>query len=141
MEPRISLITLGVADVAASRAFYERLGWKASGASQTDIAFFQVGGMALALWSRVALAKDAGIATDPGGFGGIVLAYNGRSKAEVDAVLAEAQRAGGKLLKAAAETDWGGYSGHFADPDGHPWEVAWNPGFPIQADGSLRLPD
>jgi predicted lactoylglutathione lyase len=141
MEPRISLITLGVADVATSRAFYEKLGWKASGASQTDVAFFQAGGMALGLWSRAALAKDAGIAADPGGFGGIVLAHNGRSKAEVDAVLAEAQRAGGKLLKAAAETDWGGYSGHFADLDGHPWEVAWNPGFPIQADGSLRLPD
>lgn len=142
MDPRISLVTLGVADVAASRAFYERMGWKASPASQESVAFFQAGGMVLGLYGREALAEDAGVAnTAPQPFSGIALAYNGRSKDEVDAVLAEAVAAGGDLIKPAKDTFWGGYSGYFADPDGHLWEVAWNPFFPVADDGSISLPD
>jgi catechol 2,3-dioxygenase-like lactoylglutathione lyase family enzyme len=144
MEPRISLITLGVADVARSRRFYEALGWRASGASQESVAFFQLGGLALGLFGRASLAEDAGLAeTEPGapGFGGIALAQNVRSPEAVDALLAEAERAGARILRPARKVFWGGYSGYFADPDGHPWEIAWNPGFAIEADGSLRLPD
>jgi predicted lactoylglutathione lyase len=144
VEQRISLITLGVADVARSRRFYEALGWRASGASQESVAFFQLGGMALGLYGREALAEDAGLVeTAPGGpdFGGITLAQNVRSQEAVDQMLAEAVRAGARILKPAQKVFWGGYSGYFADPDGHPWEVAWNPGFALEADGSLRLPD
>jgi catechol 2,3-dioxygenase-like lactoylglutathione lyase family enzyme len=140
MEQRLSLITLGVADVARSRRFYEALGWRASGASQAEVTFFQLGGIALSLWGRAELAADATV-PDGGGFGGVALAHNARSRAEVDAILEEARAAGGRLLKAAHETFWGGYAGYFADPDGHPWEVAWNPHFPLRADGSLELPE
>jgi len=139
MDRRISLITLGVADLARSRRFYETLGWKASGPSD-DVAFFQAGGMILALWSRTSLAEDAGV-SDKGGFGGIVLAQNVESAKAVDAVLGEAEKAGGRILKPGHEAFWGGYTGHFADPDGHPWEIAWNPGFTILDDGSVKLPD
>ena len=118
MEPRLSLITLGVADVARSRRFYETLGWRASGASQADVAFFQLGGMVLSLWGRKALAADAGV-TDRPGFGGVALAHNARTREMVDAVLAEAGAAGGRIVKAAIPTLWGGYAGYFADPDGH----------------------
>lgn len=137
MEQRVSLITLGVADLDRSRRFYEALGWK-RGNKDEGVVFFQIPGGVFALWRRAALVEDARV-TDGSGFGGIALAYNTRSKAEVDAVLAEAQAAGASLLKAAEETFWGGYSGYFADPDGHPWEVAWNPGWTIAADGSIRL--
>jgi catechol 2,3-dioxygenase-like lactoylglutathione lyase family enzyme len=141
MEPRLSLITLGVADVARSRRFYEALGWRASGASQAgEVAFFPGGGVVLALWGRADLARDAGL-EDAGGFGGVALAHNARTRAEVDAILGEADAAGGRVLKPAVETSWGGYAGYFADPDGHPWEVAWNPHFPLGPDGSLQLPD
>ncbi|MBI4184404.1 MAG: VOC family protein [Proteobacteria bacterium] len=140
MEPRISLVTLGVADVARGRRFYERLGWRASKASTDEVAFFQLGGMALALWGRAALAADARLADKGAGPGGVALAHNVRARAEVDAVLAEAEAAGGRLLRPAEDTPWGGYAGYFADPDGHPWEVAWNPHFPLAPDGSLRLP-
>lgn len=139
MQPRISLVTLGVADVARARAFYERLGWVASGHSTPDVAFFQGGGMVLSLYGRAALAADAGVADGPAVFSGIALAWNGRSPAEVDDVLARAVAAGGRLVKPAQEAFWGGYSGYFADLDGHLWEVAWNPGFPLDADGSVRL--
>jgi catechol 2,3-dioxygenase-like lactoylglutathione lyase family enzyme len=140
MEPRLSLVTLGVADVTRSRRFYEALGWRASSASQPDdVAFFQLGGIALALWGRPELARDAEL-PDPGGWGGVALAHNARTRAEVDAILAEARAAGGRVLKLARETSWGGYAGYFADPDGHPWEVAWNPHFPLRPDGSLQLP-
>lgn len=141
MEPRISLVTLGVADVARSRGFYERLGLKASTAGNEGVAFFQMGGMVLALWGRGDLAQDAGLPEPGPGFGGVALAHNVRRRDEVDAVLAEAARAGGRILKRAEDAFWGGYSGYFADPDGHPWEVAWNPHFAIGPDGSLRLPD
>ncbi|MCC7351451.1 MAG: VOC family protein [Phycisphaerales bacterium] len=140
MEQRISLITLGVADVGKSRRFYEKLGWKASSASEEAVVFFQLGGMALGLYGRDALAEDAKLPPGGSGFGGITLAYNVRQRQDVDRILEEAQQAGGKLLKPAQDVFWGGYSGYFADPDGHPWEVAWNPGFALGEDGSLTLP-
>ncbi len=139
MEPRISVVTLGVSDLARSRAFYERLGFKASTVSNEHTAFFQAGGMALALYSRKALAEDAHL-PDEGGFGGITLAHNVRRKEDADALLAEAEAAGGRILKPARDVFWGGYSGYFADPDGHPWEVAWNPFFPLDEAGNLMLP-
>ena len=139
MEQRVSLVTLGVADLAKSREFYERLGWKKSG-NNDGIVFFQAGGIALALYPRAELAKDANVSADGSGFGGVTIAYNTRSREEVDAVLAEAVRAGAKLLKPAQEAFWGGYSGYFADPDGFAWEVAFNPSFPIAEDGSIHLP-
>src|SRR2546422_4533803 len=125
MEQRVSLITLGVADLKRSSEFYERLGWRRSMAKAEGVVFFQAGGMALALYPRDELAKDAEIAPDGHGFCGISLAYNARSREEVDLVLAEVQAAGAKLLKPAQEAFWGGYSGYFSDPDGFPWEVAW----------------
>jgi catechol 2,3-dioxygenase-like lactoylglutathione lyase family enzyme len=141
MEQRISLITLGVADLEKSRRFYERLGWRRSMPQTKDVVFFQAGGMALALYGRSDLAADAQISAEGRGFGGITLAYNTRSREEVDAVLAEAEAAGARVLKPAREAFWGGYSGYFADPDGFPWEVAWNSSFPLDADGNLHLPE
>jgi uncharacterized protein len=139
MEQRLSLVTLGVADLERSRRFYEDgLGWR-RGNAHAEVVFFQLGGIVLALFARTALAADAGLAAAGSGFGGIVLAYNARSRAEVDAVLAEAIAAGATVLKPAQDAFWGGYSGYFADPDGHPWEVAWNPDWTILADGSVRL--
>ena len=138
MEQRVSLITLGVAEVKRARAFYEALGWTTSAEPGSDVVFFQAGGMIVALWGREQLAEDS-VVTDGGGWGGITLAHNVRSPAEVDAVLAEAGAAGGTILRPGAETFWGGYSGVFADPDGHPWEVAHNPHWTIEPDGSTRL--
>ena len=140
MEQRISLITLGVADVSRARAFYERLGWHGQEAEET--VFFQAGGMALILWGRAKLADDSGVPDrGAGDFNGVVLAHNVRSRAEADAVLADAARAGAEISQPARETFYGGYAGCFRDPDGHVWEVAWNPGFTLAADGSLVLPD
>jgi catechol 2,3-dioxygenase-like lactoylglutathione lyase family enzyme len=137
MEPRVSLITLGVSDVARARAFYEALGW--SGRSPDgDVVFFQAGGMIVALWRRDKLAADSAV-PDGGGWGGVTLAYNGRTRADVDAVLAQASAAGGTIRRGAAPTSWGGYSGVFTDPDGHPWEVAHNPFWHIAADGTVHL--
>ncbi len=141
MEQRISLITLGVVDLNRSREFYERLGWKRAMKDVDGVVFFQAGGMALALYPRSDLAADATISPDGSGFPGISLAYNTRTREEVDAVLEEAKAAGATLLKKAQDAFWGGYSGYFADPDGFPWEVAWNPGFSMAADGSIHLPD
>jgi uncharacterized protein len=141
MEQRISIVTLGVADLERSRAFYERLGWQRSVRGADGVAFYQAGGMALALYPRADLAQDANVAPEGHGFPGFAVAYNARSRVEVDTVLAEAQAAGGAIPKPAQEAFWGGYSGYFSDPDGFLWEVAWNPSFPIAADGSLRLPD
>jgi len=139
MEQRISLVTLGVADLARSRRFYEEgLGWQ-RGNNEEGVAFYQMPGMVLALWSRAALAEDAGVADSGLGFAGLALAYNARSRAEVDAVLDEAAAAGATITKLAHETVWGGYSGYFADPDGHLWEVAHNPFWSIAADGAIRL--
>jgi uncharacterized protein len=141
MEQRLSIITLGVSDLARSREFYERLGWRRSMAKAEGIVFFQAGGMALALYPRQELAKDANVSADGHGFSGITLAYNARSREQVDAVLAEVQRAGAKILKPAQEAFWGGYSGYFADPDGFLWGVAWNPFFPLAQDGAIQIPD
>lgn len=141
VEPRLSLVTLGVADLARARAFYETgLGWAASAASQGDVVFFALGGVALALFPRAALAADAGVAADGQGFAGTTLAHNARRREEVEAVLAQAVAAGGRLVKPAQEAEWGGFSGYFADPDGHLWEVCWNPFFPLDAAGALVLP-
>jgi catechol 2,3-dioxygenase-like lactoylglutathione lyase family enzyme len=139
VEQRLSLVTLGVADVARSRWFYEALGWRASTASQADVAFFQLGGIGLALFGRAALAKDAGLA-EAAAVGAVALAHNARTRAEVDTILERARAAGARILEPARDTSWGGYSGYFADPDGHPWEIAWNPHFPLRPDGSLTLP-
>lgn len=141
MEQRLSLITLGVADLDRSREFYERLGWRRSMAAAKGVMFFQAGGMGLALYPRGELAKDATVSPEGHGFSGISLAYNARSREEVDAVLAQVSATGAKILKPAEETFWGGYSGYFSDPDGFLWEVAWNPSFPIAPDGSIRIPD
>ena len=141
MEQRISLITLGVTDLVRSRHFYEQgLSWRPSRASNAQVVFFQTRGMVLALYGKTALAQDAHLAPEGMGFGGIALAYNVRQREEVDTVLAEAQVAGATILKSAAATDWGGYAGYFADPDGYPWEVAWNPYWELRADGSVQLP-
>ncbi|MEQ1708993.1 MAG: VOC family protein [Terricaulis sp.] len=139
MEPRVSLITLGVADLARARAFYEALGLRASSASQGDIVLFQIGGLALSLYPRAALAEDATIAAEGSGFRGITLAHNVRLKEHVGAVLAEAEAAGGRIVKPAQDVFWGGHSGYFADPDEHLWEVAWNPHLPLSVDGALHL--
>ncbi len=140
MEQRVSLITLGVVDVARSLAFYERLGWR--GQEVDGTVFFQAGGLAVVLWSRALLAADSGIHDDgTATFSGIVLAHNVRSTGEVDEVLAAAADAGGVVTSPAATTFYGGYAGAFRDPDGHTWEIAHNPGFPLADDGSLTVPD
>ena len=138
MEQRLSLVTLGVADVTTARAFYEALGWTCDTDPALDVAFFQLGGMVLAVWDRGQLAEDSAV-VDRGGFGGVTLAYNVRSPDEVDAVLVEAERAGATIGRSGAATFWGGYSGVFVDPDGHPWEVAHNPFWTLDDDGSLSL--
>lgn len=140
MEQRLSLITLGVADIARSRRFYEGLGWTASRTGNDSVVFFQLNGIVLALYGREALAADAHVADDGKGFRGIALAYNVRRKEQVDDVLASAQQVGGQIVRPAEDTFWGGYSGYFADPDGHLWEVAWNPAFALDDAGNLRLP-
>lgn len=137
MEQRVSLITLGVRDLARARAFYEALGWTV-GADPEDVVFFQAGGMIVALWDRARLAGDSAV-EDGGGWGGVTLAYNTRSEEEVDSVIAEARVAGAVIGREPGRTFWGGYSGVFIDPDGHPWEVARNEGWPIDADGAVRL--
>jgi predicted lactoylglutathione lyase len=131
MQPRLTLVTLGVADLPKARAFYEAWGWKASSAS----------GLALALFGRADLAQDAHVEDRPTGFAAITLAYNARSKEEADEVYALALKAGAKAIKPLQDVFWGGYSGYFADPDGHLWEVAWNPFFPLDEQGRLFLPD
>jgi len=138
MEQRVSLITLGVADLARARAFYEALGWTTGAEPDDDVVFFQAGGTIVALWGREQLAEDT-VVSDSGGWGGITLAHNVRSPAEVDAVLAEAEAAGGTIARPGAETFWGGYSGVFVDLDGHPWEVAHNPHWTLGDDGSVSL--
>jgi uncharacterized protein len=139
MEQRLSVVTLGVADLERARRFYEGgLGW-GRGNDHPEIVFYQIGGSILALFSRRELAADAKLPAEGSGFGGVTLAYCARSREEVDAVLAEAAAAGATILKPAQDVFWGGYSGYFADPDGHPWEVAWNPEWTIAADGSVRL--
>jgi hypothetical protein len=140
MEQRVSLVTLGVHDVARSRAFYEALGWQGQEVEET--VFFQTGAMAVVLWHQDKLADDAGLPQRPAdGFRGVALAQNVRSRAEVDTAIEAARAAGATVTRPPAETFYGGYAGYFTDPDGHAWEVAHNPGFTLEADGALRLPD
>jgi predicted lactoylglutathione lyase len=141
VEQRVSLITLGVSDVSRAQAFYEALGWHLDGGvnDETDhVAFFQTGGMIVALWDRGKLELDSGV-KDSRGWGGVTLAYNVRSPEEADAVLDEARRAGATIAREGAPTAWGGYSGIFIDPDGHPWEVAHNPGWSVHDAGRTTL--
>lgn len=139
MEQRVSLITLGVADLGCARAFYEALGWSSDTDPDAGVVFFQAGGMVLGLWDRAQLAADSGAEVPGTGFAGVALAHNVGSPAEVDAVLEEARTAGATIARPGAETFWGGYSGLFLDPDGHAWEVAHNPGWTLEPDGSIRL--
>jgi uncharacterized protein len=138
MEQRLSVVTLGVTDLARSRAFYEALGWTTGAAPDDDVVFFQSGGMVFALWSRSQLAEDSGV-TEGQGWGGITLAHNVRSASEVDSAMSEAAGAGATITRRAGDTFWGGYSGVFLDPDGYPWEVAHNPHWEIGEDGSVAL--
>jgi catechol 2,3-dioxygenase-like lactoylglutathione lyase family enzyme len=138
MDQRLSLVTLGVADLDRARAFYRSLGWRDATAPDEDVAFFQAGCMVVALWDRARLAEDSGV-RDGGGWGGVTLAYNARSPEEVDAVVDEARRGGATVARHPGTTFWGGYSGVFVDPDGHPWEVAHNPGWHLDDDGSVHI--
>jgi predicted lactoylglutathione lyase len=139
VKQRLNLITLGVADLGRARRFYEALGWRTGAAPEDDVVFFQAGGMVVALWDRGKLAADSCV-EDGGGWGGVTLAVNLGSAAEVDAVTEQARQAGATIGREPAETFWGGYSSVFLDPDGHPWEVAYNPRWTITEDGGVRLP-
>jgi uncharacterized protein len=139
MEQRLSLITLGISDLDRARRFYEALGWSTGAEEADDVVFFQTGCMVVALWGRDKLAEDSAVSDSPG-WGGVTLAYNTNSTEEVDRVIEEARKAGATIGREPAETFWGGYSGVFIDPDGHPWEVAHNPRWRIEEDGSVTLP-
>jgi hypothetical protein len=140
MDQRISAVTLGVADLSRARSFYrDGLGWREGAGSSEHIVFFDMNGLVFALFPRERLAEDARLPPAGSGFGGFTLAHNVRSKAEVDELLALAERAGARILKPAEDAFWGGYSGYFADPDGHPWEVAWNPHWTLGSDGRISL--
>jgi hypothetical protein len=139
MEPRVSLVTLGVADLARAKAFYAALGWEGKEVQET--VFVQAGPLAVVLWGRAKLAEDCGIEDDGGSFGGMALAQNVRSRDEVDAIVAAAAAAGATVTRPPSATFYGGYAGVFRDPDGHVWEIAHNPGFTLAEDGALVLPD
>lgn len=141
MDQRLSLVTLGVKDLSRSTAFFEALGWKRSMKEAEGVSFFQCGSIAFGLFPRADLIKDIGLQEDGTGFGGIAIAYNARTKQEVDAVLEEVRSLGAEVVKTAKETFWGGYSGYFQDIDGYIWEVAWNPGFKLDDAGAIELPD
>jgi hypothetical protein len=138
VKQRVSLITLGVRDLARARRFYEALGWETGAEPDDDVVFFQAGGAILALWGRAQLAEDSGV-EDGGGWGGVTPAQNVRSPAEVDAVIEEARAAGARIAREPGGTFWGGYSAVFVDPDGHPWEIAHNPHWTLAEDGSVTL--
>ena len=138
MEQRLSLVTLGVSDLARARAFYEAMGWTTAAGAEDDVVFFQAGCMIVALWGRTQLAEDSVVA-DSGGWGGVTFAHNARTPEDVDAIMAEAEAAGATIARPAGETFWGGYAGVFHDPDGHPWEIAHNPRWTIEDDGSVKL--
>lgn len=141
MDPRLTMITLGVADLAASRAFYARLGFVESPASQDCIAFFKAGGVVLALFGQKSLADDAQVPFEPpSAFRGVTLAHNVDSREKVAQVLEQAAQAGAHVVKPAQDVFWGGHSGYFADPDGHLWEVAYNPFSPLDEQGQMILP-
>ncbi|MCJ1707190.1 VOC family protein [Microbacterium sp. VKM Ac-2923] len=139
MDQRVTLVTLGVRDLSRAISFYGALGWKAHSSSvDGEVTFFDAGGLVVALWSRDALAEDSRV-EDTGGWGGVTLAHNVRDSGQVDTVLAEAAAAGATVVRTGASTPWGGYSGVFVDPDGHPWEVAVNPGWPLDDRGRPQL--
>jgi predicted lactoylglutathione lyase len=138
MRQRVTLITLGVRDLGRARHFYEALGWTTGAAPEDDVVFFQAGDMVVALWDRARLAEDSCV-QDGGGWGGVTLALNFASPAEVDAAIEDARGAGATIGREPAETFWGGYSGVFVDPEGHPWEIAHNPRWTITEDGGLML--
>jgi len=139
VKQRVSLITLGVGDLGRARRFYEALGWTTGAGPEDDVVFFQAGDMVVALWDRAGLAEDSCV-EDSGGWGGVTLALNFASREEVDATIDEAGAAGATIGREPAETFWGGYSGLFVDPDGHPWEIAHNPRWTVTEDGGVRLP-
>ena len=139
MEQRLSLVTLGVADISRAREFYERLGWRGQEVEET--VFFQAGSIGIVLWGRDKLAEDSGVDDPGGGFGGIALAHNVRSPAAVDAIVAAAGSGGATIIRPPGPTFYGGYAGCFTDPDGHVWEIAYNPGFPLDDDGAVTIPD
>jgi uncharacterized protein len=139
MQQRVSVVTLGVADLERSRAFYEKLGWRSDSKPEEGVVFFQAGCMVLALWTRKDLAEDSAV-QDSGGWGGVTLAYNVESEEAVDRVLRDARAAGATIGRTGGKTFWGGYNGIFIDPDGHPWEIAHNPFWTLNADGSIRVP-
>jgi predicted lactoylglutathione lyase len=142
MSANITLITLGVADIAKATAFYQRLGFaKSNTASQESVSFFRAGGVVLALWGRETQAEDAHAGDLWNGNGGMVVAQNVASEAEADAVMAKAATSGARILKPASKTFWGGYSGYFADLDGHVWEVAFNPHWGLDEEGLINLPE
>jgi uncharacterized protein len=138
MKQRVNVITLGVGDLERSRRFYEALGWRTNAAPGDDVVFFQAGEMVVALWDRARLAEDSCVEDSPG-WGGVTLALNLSSPAEVDAVTEEAREAGATIGREPAETFWGGYSSAIVDPDGHPWEIAHNPRWTVTEDGGVRL--
>ena len=140
MKQAISFVTLGVGDLARSRQFYAALGWKESSSSNADIAFFQAGSVAFALFQREALAEDANVAAQGSGFSGFTLAHNVESEEAVVNTIAEAVAAGATLVRPADKVFWGGFRGYFADPDGYLWEVCWTPFFPVDTDGFVQLP-
>ncbi len=140
IKQRLTLVTLGVSDFERARQFYQALGWKPSSASQQNVAFFDLNGVVLSIYPRHLLAEDANVTNSAPGFSGVTLAYNAESEAEVDRVLAHAVSVGAKQVKRPQKVFWGGYSGYFADPDGHLWEVAHNPFFPFDSDGRMTLP-
>ncbi len=140
IKQRLTLVTLGVSDFERARQFYQALGWQPSSASQQNVAFFDLNGVVLSIYPRHLLAEDANVADSTPGFSGVTLAYNAESEAEVDRVIAHAVSVGAKQVKRPQKVFWGGYSGYFADPDGHLWEVAHNPFFPFDSDGRMTLP-
>jgi catechol 2,3-dioxygenase-like lactoylglutathione lyase family enzyme len=138
VEQRVSVITLGVSDLERARRFYEALGWITRAEPEDEVVFFQAGGLIVSLWDRGLLAEDSGVSDRPG-FGGVTLAHNVRSPAEVDGVVEQAREAGATVTREPGETFWGGYAGVFVDPDGHPWEIAHNPHWTLGPDGSITL--
>jgi predicted lactoylglutathione lyase len=138
MKQRINLITIGVGDLTRARRFYEAIGWVTGADPDDDVVFFQAGEMVIALWDRTRLAEDSEVDDSPG-WGGVTLAVNFGSKEEVDAAIEEARAAGARIGREPAETFWGGYSGVFIDPDGHPWEAAHNPHWTVTEDGGVKL--
>jgi catechol 2,3-dioxygenase-like lactoylglutathione lyase family enzyme len=138
VEQRVSVITLGVSDLGRARRFYEALGWVTRAEPEDDVVFFQAGGLIVSLWGREQLAEDSGVADSPG-FGGVTLAHNVQSPADVDEAVEQARAAGASVTREPGATFWGGYAGVFLDPDGHPWEIAHNPHWALHDDGSISL--